>query len=103
MKKCSLKKFKRNHYFYGKMLSAGDFTAEQEYFNRKRSLINRHVLGNGIVCGLKVNKGSQSDLINISQGVAIDPCGREIVVPDVQTISVWRYISASQRNCLSKR
>ncbi len=74
------------------MLSAGDFTAEQEYFNRKRSLINRHVLGNGIVCGLKVNKGSQSDLINISQGVAIDPCGREIVVPDVQTISVWRYI-----------
>lgn len=83
MKECSLKKFKRNNYFYGKLLSAGDFVTEQEYFNGKRKLINRLVLGNGIVKGLDVKRSADNaDSVNITAGVAIDPFGREIVVPE---------------------
>ena len=39
----------RNQYFYGKMLTARDFEIEQRYHNNKRRLINRTILGAGVV------------------------------------------------------
>src|SRR6185369_4527424 len=51
---CKVPHFDRNNYFHGKMLSARDLAAEQDYFNQKRWLINRMVLGWGVVCGLEV-------------------------------------------------
>ena len=72
--------FERNRYFYGKLLTVRDFEVEQRYFIQKQRLINRLIHGSGIVCGLKVEKVDDTT-IRINPGVAIDCCGREIVVP----------------------
>ena len=46
--------FERLNYFYGQMLSAADFRAEQSYFREKLKLHNRCLHGYGVVCGLEV-------------------------------------------------
>jgi hypothetical protein len=68
----------RNRYFYGKMLDVAQLVLEQDYFNDKRQLLNRLVTGPGVVCGLDVQpSGTQ---VVVTPGLAIDRCGREIVV-----------------------
>jgi hypothetical protein len=84
--------FKRNNYFYGKLMTVSDLELEQRYFNNKRHLINRFVHGTGIVCGLEVSRISKISekpekqknsperwSITITNGFALDCCGREIV------------------------
>jgi hypothetical protein len=44
----------RLRYFYGQMLGAADFQAEQDYFREKLKLHNRCLHGYGVVCGLEV-------------------------------------------------
>ncbi|WP_419694223.1 hypothetical protein ACN2CC_26455 [Mesorhizobium muleiense] len=46
--------FERLNYFYGQMLGAADFRAEQSYFREKLKLHNRCLHGYGVVCGLEV-------------------------------------------------
>jgi len=75
---CSVRYFERNNYFHGKMLSARDLREEQKYFNEKRWLINRMVLGWGIVCGLEVKV--ENGYVAIQPGLALDCCGRELLV-----------------------
>ncbi|HTQ86970.1 MAG TPA: hypothetical protein VMI93_12210 [Candidatus Solibacter sp.] len=70
----------RNRYFYGKMLDVFHFDLEQFYFNNKRWMLNRLVTGYGVVCGLNVLLGHDKQSIIVAPGVAIDRCGREIVV-----------------------
>jgi hypothetical protein len=70
----------RNRYFYGKMLDVCHFEMEQRYMNEKRWLLNRLVAGYGVVCGLGVQLGSDQKSVVVSPGVAIDKCGREIIV-----------------------
>jgi len=91
-----LKQFERNNYFYGKLMTADDFQAEQEYFLNKRRLINRLVHGVGVLCGLKVMKQKES-LIKITAGVAIDYNGREIVVPKDVKIDINEKLT--KREC----
>jgi len=64
-------------------MTARDFFAEQNYFNKKRSLISRMALGWGIVCGLDVLQPDQNvNEFFIMPGVAIDCCGREILISE---------------------
>lgn len=70
----------RNRYFYGKLLDVFHFDMEQKYFNEKRWLLNRLVSGYGVICGLNVTLGSDGQSVVVSPGVAIDKCGKEIVV-----------------------
>lgn len=72
----------RNRYFYGKMLTERDLTLEQTYLNRKRWLVNRLGLGSGVLCGLEVETSQDGQCVMVHPGVAIDPLGREIVVPE---------------------
>lgn len=76
---CTGAPYERNHYFAGKVLNAGDLAAEQQYFNRKRWLVNRSILGWGIVCGLDVCV-EQNGCLAINPGLALDCCGHEILV-----------------------
>jgi hypothetical protein len=71
----------RNRYFYGKLLDVYHFELETRYHNVKRWLINRAVLGYGVVCGLDVQCGKDDYSLVITPGIAIDKCGKEIVVP----------------------
>jgi len=79
MKNKYLFPLERNRYYHGKMLTARDFETEQKYFNDKRRLINRCVIGAGVVCGLGVYRNDDTSL-SIETGLALDYYGREIVV-----------------------
>jgi hypothetical protein len=70
----------RNRYYYGKLLDVFHFDLEQSYFNNKRWLLNRLVSGYGVVCGLNVTLGADGQSVVVTPGMAIDKCGREIVV-----------------------
>ncbi len=88
---CKIPIFERNNYYYGKLLTVRDYEDEQCYFNEKRWLINRMVNGWGVVCGLDVeripiSKGPCEEIkydetkVLVKPGLAIDCCGREILV-----------------------
>jgi len=95
---CELHLFEKMNYFYGKLMTVRDFQAEQAYFDGKRWLINRLMYGPGIVYGFRLQDekdGTIRNLIHLKKGtdgnlsatiadggVALDCCGREIVVPD---------------------
>ena len=88
---CKLNTLNRVRYFTGQLLLPEDFTLEQNYFNSKRHLINKLVYGSGIVCGLKlqiVDPSSEDLRIRISSGLAIDSCGKEIVVKNDKDVSL---------------
>ena len=81
--KCKLDVFSRVRYFTGQLLVPEDFLQEQIYNNDKRHLLNRLVNGTGIVCGLNLqilDQSSEHLQIRISSGLAIDCCGKEIIV-----------------------
>lgn len=71
----------RNAFYYGKLMDAYHFELETNYLNAKRWLLNRLVVGSGVVCGLDVH-GHGDGHLSLSPGVAIDRCGREIVVAE---------------------
>lgn len=89
MKNLTYIPFKKNRYFTGKLLTADDFEQEQRYFDDKRRLINRWVLGAGIVAGLEVIKVDDYN-ISVEMGLAIDDTGREILVdtPVIRRLSL---------------
>jgi hypothetical protein len=70
----------RNRYYYGKLLDVHHFELEQKYFNLKRALINQRVIGSGVVCGLDVVLSQDVRSVIVQPGLALDRCGREIVV-----------------------
>jgi len=72
----------RNRYFRGKLLTVADYEAEQSYAIQRRRLINRQMLGWGVVSGFRITPaegeiGGQN--VTIGEGVAFDPKGRELV------------------------
>ena len=81
--------FERNNFFFGKLMTARDFTDEQSYFNEKRWLLNRLGLGWGALCGLKVRPhGHDRDKVVVEPGVAIDQHGHEIVVRREEVVNL---------------
>ena len=85
---CATDPFERNNYFYGKQFTVRDLLQEQSYFNDKRYLINRMVLGWGVVCGLDVYWNPKKRSIVVEPGMALDCCGHEIVVCETQYLPV---------------
>jgi hypothetical protein len=71
----------RNRYYYGKPLDVGALTLEQRYGNDKRRLVNRTVLGDGVVRGLEV-VATPDNQVQVAPGIALDRYGREIVVSE---------------------
>ena len=90
--------FTRLRYSYGQLLGAEDFTAEQRYFLLRSRLHNAALHGYGTVWGLKV--GSQENETSLTltcdTGLAIDPLGREVYVPqkvclDITGLAATRF------------
>lgn len=80
---CELAVPKRNNYFYGQLLDVHQFRLETEYHSYKRRLLNRLVLGWGVVCGLDVKRAENGDdSIIVTPGLAIDQHGNEIIVTE---------------------
>jgi len=74
----------RNRYFTGRHMTARDFRDADAYHRSHRHLHNRVLHGSGIACGLEVephwNADCRRDRVIVRCGMAIDCCGREIVV-----------------------
>ncbi len=89
MKNQKMIPFERNRYFYGKLMTVRDFEIEQRYFNDKRRLLNRLLIGPGILGGLNVLLVDDKTLL-VEPGVAIDHYGRELVVetPYISRLSI---------------
>src|SRR5688500_13107382 len=81
-RKTDLQTPQRNAYRFGMLLDVFHFQRETNYSNPKRWLINRLVLGYGVVCGLDVRCGPEENPSIVSPGCAIDKWGREVVVPN---------------------
>ncbi|MGI8835926.1 MAG: hypothetical protein ACR2H4_04735 [Pyrinomonadaceae bacterium] len=73
-----LKRFERLRFFSERLLTAADFSLEQNYFRGKLKLHNRALHGFGIVSGLKVTV--QSGKVVVTAGLALDCEGNELVV-----------------------
>ena len=76
----------RNKYFEGKRLTADSFRLEQKYLNERRRLLNRAIHGWGVVYGYGVavktvpyGNGERPCGFDISAGLALDQCGRELL------------------------
>lgn len=97
MKNTKLYPFERNKYYYGKLLSVEDFTAEQKYVNDKRRIINRLIHGIGVVSGLNV-VCIDDRTISVDSGLAFDNTGREVVI-DVPIIKKLDLINGYENAC----
>jgi hypothetical protein len=78
---------KRVNYAYGLVLGVGEFRTEQSYFLEKHRRHARSLHGYGTVAGLAVgvrDTAADGPEIRVSPGLAIDPHGREICVPEAQ-------------------
>ena len=82
---------KRNNFFAGRLLTAEDFQAEQQYVSEKHRLHNRLLVGFGVVTGLEVSidrKAKSEPVIKVTPGLAIDCVGREIILTETLEIRV---------------
>ncbi|WP_436926298.1 hypothetical protein [Halosimplex amylolyticum] len=83
----SLERFERNRFFNGKLMTARDMLAEQEYHADRLETLTAQVTGWGIVCGLgtRIEPSEDPDApprAVVEAGIAIDRAGRQIVVPE---------------------
>ena len=74
------KPLQRTNFFPGRLLTAEDLLAEQEYHREKQRRHNLHCHGGGVVDGLNVSieKAASESSVVIGPGVAIDAEGNEI-------------------------
>ena len=82
-----LRQFERNRFFNGKMMTARDMQAEQNYHAGRLDTLAQHVTGEGIVCGLEVEikpaeGNGDTPTAVVGPGLAFDSGGRPIVVAD---------------------
>jgi hypothetical protein len=84
---CEIPFFCRNNYFTGKLMTARDFSQEQQYMIDKLRLHYLALHGWGVVCGLKVKPHPYCPELRlvVEPGLAIDGCGREIrIIKEVE-------------------
>jgi hypothetical protein len=94
--------FSRPNFFAGQLLTEDDLDALVEYTVAKDRLHNRHLHGDGVVCGLWVSCAPcEPAQIVVGGGYALDCCGRDIVVDCDLTLDINELIAALPRHaCL---
>lgn len=81
------RQFERPRFFTGKLLSAEDLQAEQDYVRGKVRLHNRFLHGWGIVTGLGVTV-DRGTTVTVSPGFALDCAGNELVLAATEQVSL---------------
>ena len=76
----------RVRYFSGQLLTPSDLEQEQAYLLAKARRHSRLLHGWGVVTGLDVSIATDPHQVVVSPGLALDPCGREVVVPEGVTV-----------------
>lgn len=81
----------RLHYANGRRLDADDLRLEQHYHIAMRRLLNRGLFTPGVVNGLEVEKSEKPEKarkVTVKPGLALDPLGRELIVPNETEVAV---------------
>ncbi|HEV7474758.1 MAG TPA: DUF11 domain-containing protein, partial [Pyrinomonadaceae bacterium] len=84
----------RLNYFDGKFLRASDLKAEQDYLRQLVALSNQ-AGGAGVAHGFDLTQGA-GDTIEIGAGLAIDPSGRVLLLPQGTSVNVQELIDKSR-------
>lgn len=87
-------RLKRPNYFAGRLLSAADLRAEQDYLRSKIARHNRLLHGAGVVSGLHI-EATASDL-QVSPGLALDCAGNEIVLDCARVVPLPNGLTSPQ-------
>jgi hypothetical protein len=90
----------RLHYFDGKFLRAADLEVEQRYLRSLVELSNQAGEA-GVVHGFDTTLADSGDKVQIGPGLAIDPAGRTLLLPNPTEASFDALIEASQRSTLA--
>lgn len=77
----------RLHYVNGRRLEAVDLQLEQDYLVGMRRRLNRGLFTPGVVSGFEVH-GVDATHVSVARGLALDPCGREIVLVTDEVLPV---------------
>jgi hypothetical protein len=91
--------FIRVRYYYGQRLGVMELNDQALYHAGKMAFHNARLHGSGVVCGLRAERekpiapATQSTVLRVSAGAALDPCGREIVVGVDQCIDVAAWFA----------
>jgi DNA-binding beta-propeller fold protein YncE len=99
---CAIPQLARNHYFTGKLLVERDFVDEQSYFLGKLRRHNARLHGWGTVCGLRVkehpNPACRAQYVIVEPGMAVDCCGREILVEREECFDLRARVDAAWKS-----
>jgi hypothetical protein len=86
--------FCRPNFFAGQLLTEDDLQALTNYVTEKNRLHNRHFLGDGVVCGLKVKcQPCDPRKVLLEAGHAVDCCGNDIVVSCEEEIDILNLVN----------
>jgi hypothetical protein len=86
----------RLNYFDGKFLRASDLSTEQLYLRRLVDLSNQ-AGGLGVAYGYNLSLAAGGDTLNLGPGLAIDPQGRVLLLPQAFSIGVQELIDRSRQ------
>jgi len=74
-------------------LSEQDLNRLDYYIKAKNRLHNRYLFGSGVVCGLDVRCNPCGDVVTVTPGYALSPCGDDIVVCKTDTVDICSLIA----------
>jgi hypothetical protein len=83
----------RTRFHSGQLLTAEDFTREQNYFREKVQRHNRTLHGFGVVSGFEVSTSVGN--VTVEPGLALDCQGNEILVGEAQLVPVPTSLEAA--------
>jgi hypothetical protein len=79
----------RPRFFAGQLLTEDDLQSLSEYVVAKNRLHNRHLFGDGVVCGLEVTcHPCGGGTVIVQPGYALDCCGNDLVLPCPQPLDI---------------
>lgn len=102
---CDLPTQEYLNYFDGLFMTARDFHTEQSHRIGKHRQHNRYLHGWGTVCGLRIvqhpDPACRDRFVILEPGLALDCCGREIVVREQVYIDLVKYLAPQEGNATS--
>jgi hypothetical protein len=95
---------RRNRFFPNKRTTPDTWRVEQDYQQQRRRLINRAIHGWGVVYGFDLDlvdddtcTGDGGKRLAIGAGLALDPCGRELVQTAKQPFTVDEFLAFNEK------
>lgn len=89
-----LRSLSHPRHFAGQLLTEAELNGTLDYVKAKNRLHNRYLHGWGVVCGLQVACNECDGYVTVHPGYALDPCGNDILLPDVQDVPLLEMIRA---------